>query len=114
MMGIVERIKEKCNEKGLNIATLEKELSIGNGNIRRWNTNTPSAKRILEVANMLETSVDWLLTGKDNENLSEEEAELLEKWRRTNDKGRESIMSVADAMALTQPRHEPLSTSQTG
>lgn len=45
-MDIVERIKAKSKEKGTNIATLEKELGIGNGVIRRWNERKPGAEQV--------------------------------------------------------------------
>ena len=58
---IVERIQELCRKANITLAQLEKELSFGNGTIRRWDDNYPSIDKVLKVANYFETSVDSLL-----------------------------------------------------
>ena len=69
-MDIVKRIKQKCAEKGTTMGSLEKELGFANGSIRRWDERVPGADRVLILANRLEISVDWLLTGKESGNMT--------------------------------------------
>lgn len=94
-MGIVERIKARCKEKGTSMNALEKELGFGNGNIRRWDEREPGASRVLALANRLDITVEWLLTGKESENLTEEEQQLVDLYRRADDRGKRSIMRTA-------------------
>lgn len=95
-MDIVERIKLKTKEKGSNIAQLEKQLDIGNGVIRRWNDRNPSAEQVYKVAVCLNTTVEWLLTGKEAAELSPEEQALVDHYRRADDRGKRSIMRLAE------------------
>ena len=80
-MGIYERIQEKTTEKGISIKKLEQEVGIGNGIIKRWNTSSPQCNKILLVANYLQVSLDWLVTGKNSEELTENEKEMLKNYR---------------------------------
>ena len=51
----------------MTFASIEREIGIGRGTIRKWDTNCPAADRLLKVANLLNTTTDFLLTG-DNHN----------------------------------------------
>lgn len=95
-MDIVERIKEKSRQKGTNIATLEKELGIGNGVIRRWNDRKPRAEQVYKIAVCLNTTVEWLLTGKESGNLTPEEQLLVDHYRQADDRGKRNIMKTAE------------------
>lgn len=94
-MDIVERIKLQCKEKGTSMCALEKKLGFGNGNIRRWNTQTPGSDKIIAVANALEISIDYLLTGKEAADLTPEEQQLVDYYRQADDRGKRSIMRTA-------------------
>lgn len=95
-MDIVERIKAKSKEKGTNIATLEKELGIGNGVIRRWNERKPGAEQVYKIAVCLNTTVEWLLTGKESTELTPEEQLLIDRYRRADNRGKRNIMCTAE------------------
>ena len=86
-MDIVKRIKQKCAEKGTTMGTLEKELGFANGSIRRWDERVPG----------LEISVDWLLTGKESGNLTPEEQQLIDYYRKADDRGKRSILRTAES-----------------
>ena len=95
-MEIVKRIKQKCAEKGTTMGTLEKELGFANGSIRRWDERVPGADRVLTLANRLEISVDWLLTGKEPGNLTPEEQILIDTYRHADDRGKKNIMATVE------------------
>lgn len=96
-MDIVERIKEKSKEKGTNFSKLERELGFGNGVIRRWNERKPGAEQVYKVAICLNTTVEWLLTGKESGNLTPEEQLLVDHYRRADNRGKRSIMRTAES-----------------
>lgn len=102
-MEIVERIKKRCKEKATTMGTLEKELGFGNGNIRRWDERMPGADRVLAVANKLEVSVDWILTGKEHGDLTPEEQTLVDTFRGCNSIGQSLIQEQADAIRQKLP-----------
>lgn len=66
-MLLTERIKSLAEPQNMTFASIEREIGIGRGTIRKWDTNCPAADRLLKVANLLNTTTDFLLTG-DNHN----------------------------------------------
>lgn len=60
-MGIVDRIRERST---LSITKLEEKLNLGNGTIGKWEKSSPSADKLIKVADELHCSVDYLL-GKE-------------------------------------------------
>lgn len=96
---MIKRIKEKCILKGITIAKLEKNLNYGNGTIRKWGKNSPSIEKIIEVAEVLEVSIEWLITGKDPDDLTPEERELIEHYRSMNETGKRMLLNDAREIA---------------
>lgn len=63
-MTMLERIKMLCREKkNISITTLEQELKYSNGSLAKAK-DIPSS-RVKEIAEFLEVSVDYLMTGKE-------------------------------------------------
>lgn len=110
-MEIVERIKALCKEKGTTMGTLEKELGLGNGSIRRWDEKTPGADKILLIANRLEVTTDWLLTGKFPADLDTNEQKLVNIYRDTNNIGQPLIIQQATSIQQTLPREQEQQSS---
>lgn len=65
-MLLTERIRSLAEPLNMTFASIEREIGIGRGTIRKWDTNCPAADRLLKVANLLNTTTDFLLTGTDN------------------------------------------------
>ena len=103
-MSIVERIKEKCKEQNTSMNALEKLLGFGNGSIRLWNKKIPGSDKVILVAKQLNVSIDWLLTGKEASDLTQEEKRLVELYRNTNDIGQPLTMKHAEDIQQTLPR----------
>lgn len=77
-MDLFERIKNMASSQGLNIKTLEIKAGFGNGTIRRWGTSPPSADKLLKIANMLNTTCEYLITGEvPSTTISTEDLEWL-------------------------------------
>lgn len=65
-MGLVERIKRLCEEKGTSFAEVERKVGISNGQIRRWNKSSPKIENVKRVAEFFNVSLDYL-AGLDEE-----------------------------------------------
>ena len=78
-MSLVERIKQKKKKKELTIKAIEQNAGFGNGTIRRWDNSPPSADKLLKIAHMLNTTCEYLLTGKScvSDVLSSDDREWL-------------------------------------
>lgn len=113
-MGIVDRIQQKVKEKGLNIKTLEKEVGIGNGTIRRWDERSPQCDKLSLVANYLNISLDWLVFGKEKENLTEDEEQILDAYRIAGNDMKRAARKLLDIPEQEREEAERLSGSRTG
>ncbi len=80
-MTLTERIKVLAEPLHMTFASIERDIEIGRGTIRKWDQNCPAADKLLKVANLLNTSMDFLMTGQASEHLSntipKEDAEWL-------------------------------------
>lgn len=60
-MLLTERIKRLAEPLGITFAKLERDAGLGRGTIRKWDNNCPSADKLFRVANLLHTSMDYLM-----------------------------------------------------
>ena len=67
-MNTLDRIKSLCDRNGITIAELERQVNVGNGTIRRWNTTLPSGDKLQRVAEYLNVTIDHLINGEENNN----------------------------------------------
>lgn len=59
---IYYRIKELCEKKGIPVSKLELDLNFSNGSVKKWDRAcSPSADKVLKIANYFGVSVDYLL-----------------------------------------------------
>ena len=79
-MTTYDRIKNLCISNNLTISGLEKILGYSNGSIsKKKNGCTLSSKRLTEVANYFNVSMDYLLNGKINNATNNETANIAQK-----------------------------------
>lgn len=90
-MTIYNRIKEKADEKGISIKALEREAGLGNGVIKRWNETSPQCNKLELVANYLQVSIEWLITGKNPSNFTKEESELIQAYKKADARTQEIV-----------------------
>jgi transcriptional regulator with XRE-family HTH domain len=91
IMTIYNRIKEKADEKGISIKALEREAGLGNGVIKRWNETSPQCNKLELVANYLQVSIEWLITGKNPSNFTKEESELIQAYKKADARTQEIV-----------------------
>lgn len=104
-MGIVYRIKQEIKAQNTTIAAVERELGLGNGTISKWDRQSPSCKNMLKLANYLNCSVDYLLTGKEKssptEQLTADEQELLSYYKSLEPFKKGQVMERAKVLSET-------------
>lgn len=88
-MGLYENVKEAARLKGYSINRLEKELGFARSYISKFKTITPSADKLQKIADFLEVSAEYLMTGKDEKS---PEPQLMPRDKRDIAKDLESIM----------------------
>lgn len=101
-----ERIKMLCKQNGTNITALERELGFAKGSICKWENHEPSYKRVKMIADRFHVSVEYIKNGEDVKwnpkeqtmdytiSLSEEEQDLLMKYRKADDTQKEMIRRI--------------------
>jgi transcriptional regulator with XRE-family HTH domain len=85
-------------------------VGIANNALRTWEIRDtdPSAKVILRIADYLGVSVRWLLTGKDEQDLSRDERNLLSYWDRLTEDNRRMLLAWLDmTLTVQDERGEP-------
>lgn len=71
----------------MSVSAVEKALGFGNGIISKWNKQSPSCDNIIKLADYLNCSVEYLLTGKESSHseLTEDEQQLMDIYRELTD-----------------------------
>lgn len=105
-MTVLERIKQLCREKkNISITTLEQRLGFSNGSLSKAK-DIPSS-RIMQIADYLEVSVDYLMTGEEKENkmpifeYSSDIMELIKLYSQLNKEQKSAILNMMRSFALT-------------
>ncbi|MCM1122153.1 MAG: helix-turn-helix domain-containing protein [Eubacterium sp.] len=57
---LYQNIKLRCEQKGISITQLEKELHFGAGLIGKWKQSAPSIEKVMAVADYFRVSLDEL------------------------------------------------------
>lgn len=90
-MGLYENVKEAAKAKGYSINKLEQELGFARSYISKFKSITPSADKIQKIADFLEVSTKYLMTGNDETN--EKTLELTARDERDIAKDLDNIMA---------------------
>lgn len=80
-MTIYERIEILRKSKGLSQGKLEKQLGFSNGSISKWKNSTPKVERLQKLADFFGVSVEYLMTGKEDEQKEKDNTDLKQKYR---------------------------------
>lgn len=70
-MSLYENVKNLCNEHGVPVAVLEKNLGFARSSICKWNTNVPSIVKVKKVADYFHIAVDELMKEESGEKKNE-------------------------------------------
>ena len=112
---IVNRIFELMKNKNITQVQLATYLNIKQGTVAGWKQRNcpPPIEQILKIAELLDTPIQYIATGKYEESnlkLTADEAELLKCYRGTNEQGKKTIIAIAEM----QPQELTSLTSKIG
>ena len=92
MNEVLERIDEELKKQGDNTFALANAVGVAPSTYYTWRKSDkiPDSKYLVNIAEYLGTSVDYLLTGKrlSNAGLSEDETTLIETYRTLDSRDR--------------------------
>ena len=96
-MQIVERIDRLLKERKLNRVALAEAIGIKPQNISAWSVRgtVPAGDICLKIAEYLNVSAVWLITGKE-EGLSNEENKLLSIYQKLTPQQKDTIWTLLD------------------
>lgn len=72
-MNSVDRVKKICKERKIPISKLERELGFSNGYINQLRKGVFPADRLVLIADYLQVSTEFLMTGIDDDGLTEKD-----------------------------------------
>lgn len=99
-MTICERMFLIMEQKNKKAADLCKILEIGTGQTTTWKkrNSDPPAKYITKICEFLEITPEYLLTGKENNNLdlTENEKEMLQHFQKLPEREQIKIIGIVE------------------
>jgi SOS-response transcriptional repressors len=99
-MSLLDRIKIKAKEQGLTIPGIEEKLSFGKHSMYRWDTNSPSVDKVVSVANLLNVSVDYLITGNDLITTTTELQSLIQRYNNLSESDKNKVNIFIEIASL--------------
>jgi transcriptional regulator with XRE-family HTH domain len=113
-LNIYENIKKLCKIKGMTISSLESAANLSNGAISKWKNKMPQADNLYNVAKILGTSIEFILTGslensqenKESTKYSNDDLALIEKYRKLDDCEKQIILGKISEMIYNKKMEE--------
>lgn len=111
-MTLHERIEKQMNINKLSKAALAKKINKPYSTVDNWfkRNSFPSSETIELIANALNVSAEYLITGSESPAASEltpEEQMLLDYYRASNQEGKNRIMEQAEFLSEKHPSNLP-------
>jgi transcriptional regulator with XRE-family HTH domain len=93
------RLKDQIKGKNTTQEWIAGKIGVPFGTFRNWmiRKTYPDLKEGLEIAELLNTSAEYLVTGKGPEILTDEERKLLQDYRQLNKSDQENILLAINA-----------------
>lgn len=115
----IELLKEKLKQKNINQRELAEILEIKEATVSAWKRGYyPQVQTLIKMCKILEVSADELLeleTKPDQpDEITQDEKKLLEHYRKSNEQGKISIMSLAELQSSLNSPNETLSNLNVG
>ncbi|RGE56154.1 MULTISPECIES: helix-turn-helix domain-containing protein [Eisenbergiella] len=63
---LYDNVKAICDEKGLSISQLERDLDFPRSSICKWNDNEPGVRKVQKVADYLGVQIEKILEERGN------------------------------------------------
>lgn len=110
MDGFFERLLDRLEEMNLIRADLCRALGISEGTVRNWKKGVmPAADTALKIAQYLDVSLEYLITGKEKETekkIKKSDLEFLESFKKLPEPDREEIKAILKMKLQRYEREE--------
>jgi len=95
------RLKKEIKAKNTTQEWIAGKIGVPFGTFRKWMTRKtyPNVKMGQEIAGLLGTTVDYLLTGLEPEYLNDAEQKLMEAYRKLSPTDKVNVMIAVNAWA---------------
>ena len=131
-MDISERIRELRKNFKVSQAELAKKIGVSSGNVGDWERGRakPGAEALIVLMNYFKVSADYLLTGKEQQiltektgtvkesnaqmNFTEEEIDMIMKFRKLNYEDQQDTIDIIDMKYNRKVKRGMLSNSPNG
>lgn len=96
VMNVYDVIKSLCDERGLAVTALEKELGFGRGSIGKLKKGgSTTADRLQRIGDYFGVSTEYLLTGTPSDTHIDPDMQfIMSTWKILNDDDRNEIMTL--------------------
>ena len=107
---IPKRINETLKNKSLDRRAFYRYAGIKSQSIRNWNLqgSMPAADTAIKMADYLKVSVIWLITGKEEPGLDQNERDILDAFKRLNDIGKKTALTIVRGLSADFPQQSEL------
>ncbi|MDR0321991.1 MAG: helix-turn-helix domain-containing protein [Treponema sp.] len=95
------RLKNEIKAQNTTHEWIAGKIGVPLSTFRKWMTRKtyPDIREGVEMAKLLETSAEYLVTGVEIENLSDTEQKLISVYRKLSSADRENVILAANAWA---------------
>ncbi len=96
-MQIVARITQICREKGIVRKNVTEALGLPDNSFSNWSARgtVPAGDVCLRIADYLNVSAVWLISGKDSD-LSNEERWLISQWKKMDEVQKDTVRTLIE------------------
>ena len=100
-MDFWRRLRTEVKAKNTTQEWIAGQIDVPYGTFRNWITHKtyPNLKQGIEIAKLLETSAEYLITGVMIEGLSDTEQKLITAYRKLSSADKENVMLAVNAWA---------------
>lgn len=95
-----ENVKKLCKKKGLTIESVANNvgLTIDSYNSYKRHENLPRADIATKIADILGTTVEYLVTGEEKKELTVEDADFIFKLRQLSEKDKNTVLGLIELL----------------
>ena len=100
-MDFWSRLKSEIKAQNTTQEWISGKIGVPFGTFRKWMTRKtyPNLKEGVEIAKLLETTAEYLVTGITQEHLSDTEQNLIRAYRKLSSRDQENAMLAVSAWA---------------
>jgi len=97
-MDFWNRLKEEIKERDLSQDWVARKLKVPIGTFKNWllRQTYPDAKEAVEIARLLNTSVEYLVFGKDDTGFTDDERRLINGFRQLSKYDQSHIAAIIE------------------